>query len=513
MAAYWLYVFLIIQVELMSLSPFPEKLVGGDLLSLITVGMHTNPLVIYREYIQNAVDSIAASGAKENGRVDISINPKEMYVIIQDNGPGLSYEQSLEQLVSIANSHKRRGTDRGFRGIGRLSGLAFADSVTFLTRHHSEEPVTSIDWDGISLRKKVADGLRIENAISECVRVETILGEKFPERFFRVEIKGIARFAAGSILNSEAVRDHIGEVCPVPFASDFQYAKNISNLFEKSGDLFTVDIFLNGDELPITRRHSNGIILSEERQDSFTEFDVVTVPTMEGGRNAAVGWITHSSYLGALPKRLGIRGIRARDGNIQVGNESLFDHLFSENRFNRWCVAEIHILDSRIVPNGRRDYFEPSPHTRNLENHLGAVLRKIERRCRAASAKRNKIRRFQSFLDDAEATCELACSGYLTVDAARKLVDRKLKDISKLRGSIETAEYEIDDIVALDVAERKLVSFRVKTECALFSCVKPSDVSVCQEIFYTLAEISASHSMAMNTIKAILSRLKDEEIH
>ena len=58
----------------MSHSPLPKRLVGGDLLSLVTVGMHTSPLAIYREYIQNAVDSIAASGITEDGRVEISID-------------------------------------------------------------------------------------------------------------------------------------------------------------------------------------------------------------------------------------------------------------------------------------------------------------------------------------------------------------------------------------------------------------------------------------------------------
>ena len=41
-----------------------------------------------------------------------------------------------------------RETDRGFRGIGRLSGLAFAESVAFLTRAEGKQPVTRIVWDG-----------------------------------------------------------------------------------------------------------------------------------------------------------------------------------------------------------------------------------------------------------------------------------------------------------------------------------------------------------------------------
>ena len=477
-------------------------------MSLVTVGMHTSPLVIYREYIQNAVDSIAASGATEDGRVEISIDPGDMRVIIRDNGPGLSHEQSLQELVSIANSHKCRGIDRGFRGIGRLSGLAFGDSVAFFTRQRPEEPVTCIYWDGISLRKRVAEGFPIEKVISECVRVETVSGDKYPERFFQVEINNIARFAAGSILNSEAVRDYIGEVCPVPFASDFQYAKCVSNLFEEGQNPLTLDVFLNGEETPITRRHGDGIFFSEGYRDRFTDLEKVAIPTLEGNRNAAIGWIAHSFYHGALPKKLGIRCARARDGNIQVGDETLFDHLFTESRFNRWCVAEIHILDPRIVPNGRRDYFEPGPHTRNLENHLGVVFRKIERRCRDASGKRNKIRRFQSFLDDTEATCELAKSGYLTANAARLLIDRKLNDIAKLRENLEVVEYRVNDVMTLEVLEKKLLKFRGHPQCHSFAGVEPSEVSIYQNIFYMLAEISASPSAAVKVIEAILARVE-----
>ena len=492
----------------MSQSSFPKKLVGGDLLGLVTVGMHTDPLVIYREYIQNAVDSIAASGTTEDGRVEINIDLGTMRVVIQDNGPGLSHVQSLQELVPIANSHKCRGIDRGFRGIGRLSGLAFADSVTFLTRQRAEEPVTCIHWDGISLRRRVADGLPIEKAISECVRVEIVSEDKYPARFFQVEINGVARFAAGSILNREVVRDYIGEVCPVPFASGFQYAKHISNLFEKGQVPLVLDVFLNGEETPVTRRHGDGIFFSEDCRDRFTELEKVAIPTVEGSGNTAIGWMAHSSYLGAASKKLGIRGVRARVGNIQIGDETLFDHLFTEDRFNRWCVGEIHILDSRIVPNGRRDYFEPSPHTRNLENHLGSVFRKMERRCRTASGKRNKVRRFQSFLDDTEATYELAKSGYLTVNAARLLIDRKLNDIAKLRENLETVEDRVNDVMTLETLEKKLVKCRAYPECPSFAGVEPSEVPVYQKIFHVLAETSASPSVAIKMIETILERVE-----
>ena len=269
-------------------------------------------------------------------------------------------------------------------------------------------------------------------------------------------------------MNRKVVRDYIGEVCPVPFTSTFHYAKCVSNLFEKSQGPVTLDIFLNDEEAPITRRHGDGIFFSEDYQDRFVELEKVAIPTIDGNKNAAIGWMAHSSYLGALPKKLGIRCVRARVGNIQIGDETLFDHLFMENRFNRWCVAEIHILDPRIVPNGRRDYFEPGPHIRNLENHLGSVFRKVERRCRSASGKRNKVRRFQSFLDNAKATCELAKSGYLTENATRLLIDRKLNDIAKLRENLEITEYKVYDVMTLEALEKKLIKFRANPEHTSF---------------------------------------------
>ena len=39
---------------------YDDALVGGDILRLVTAGMYNNPLVIYREYLQNAADSLAS---------------------------------------------------------------------------------------------------------------------------------------------------------------------------------------------------------------------------------------------------------------------------------------------------------------------------------------------------------------------------------------------------------------------------------------------------------------------
>ena len=414
----------------------PVSLVGSDVLGLITAGMYDNPLTVYREYIQNAADAISSAGDEGGGTIEIEIDPSRLCVTIRDDGPGLNHEAAVRALLPIAQSQKRRESDRGFRGIGRLAGLAFSDSVTFLTRARSDRQVTRIVWDGSKLRRRINGASQTERVIRECVTIEKLAGLGHPTHFFEVQITGIGRHAAGLMLNRDAVRNYIAEVCPVPFASTFPFAARIEGLLARRKGPLVLNVIFDGKLSAVTRRFGEVIRFSEDRIDRFTELEEVDIPSLDRSGSAAVGWIAHSSYMGAIPKEFGIRGLRARVGNIQIGDETVFDTFFPEERFNRWCVGEIHILDPRIVPNGRRDFFELGPHVRNLENHIGTIARRISARCRTASSLRHKERRFQSSLRQIEEAFDLATSGYLSNKDAESLVGRAMNRIQEIRGHI-----------------------------------------------------------------------------
>lgn len=481
-----------------------DALVGGNILGLITYGMYMNPLTIYREYIQNAADSIALSQHPTAEKVDITLDLKQFRLTIRDNGPGLSHHQAKHALVHISRSGKNPNRDRGFRGIGRLAGLAFAKSVTFLTRASDTSPVTVVHWNGDRLRDGVNNKLSAEKTIAQSVKIERIDASGYPDHFFEVQIDGISRYAATSILNRDAVCAYLGEVCPLPFGDDFPYTTQIDKLFKKTKPL-VLSVHLNGEDSPVNRPHENGLRYSGDRVNRFSEFEKIEIPAVDDGC-AAIGWIAHSSYRGALQKALGVRGLRVRAGNFQVGSETVFDHLFSEARFNRWCVAEIHILEPRIVPNGRRDYFEPSPHLRNLENHLSAVCRSVERRCRLASQKRNQKRNFESFLEKLEAVYALANSGYLAAEAARQFIHMHLPEIDAFR---EKHEWPRDDqnrknMRALDRLKENFHNFHPVPVKRSFAGVDSSDVPAYRKIFKILAEDSSSPQAAKETIETIL---------
>ena len=105
-----------------------------------------------------------------------------------------------------------------------------------------------------------------------------------------------------------------------------------------------------------------------------------------------MGWVLNHSYLGALPNRAQVAGLRARVGNMQVGASDIYEGLFSQPRFNSWCVGEIHITNAKIVPNGRRDDFEVNGHLQNLHGHLAKQARDLVKICRDKSVVRNRLK-------------------------------------------------------------------------------------------------------------------------
>ena len=486
-----------------------SAVVGAGVLGLVTVGMYDNPLAIYREYIQNSADAIAGLPIPEEGKVEITVDPSERSIRIWDNGSGLSYDDALQQLVPIGRSNKVMGSDRGFRGIGRLAGLAFAESVTFTTRARREELVTRVTWDSRRLPGSANGVGRIEDVVRGCVEVKSLPGPEYPDHFFEVDMSGVARHAAGPLLNREAVRSYVGEVCPVPMATAFPYVPRIESLFKPHEPPMSLHITLNGEPEPVRRPHGKTIQLSANKVDDFTGFEEIHIPSLDSTEDAAVGWIAHSSYMGAITKGVHIRGVRARVGNIQVGDEAVFNDLYAEERFNRWCVGELHILDRRIVPNTRRDYFEPGPHLRNLENHLGPTFRDIGVRCRVASTARNRARRALSLLGRIEQTYELAASGYLAGRDARSLANDALQQIPTIREAILPSNLGTQYIHRLDGVQRQLLEFDSRKNPRPLNGVGHTQRAAYRQMFHALAKVASSPSEARDLMAAVVTQTSD----
>src|SRR5262249_2116194 len=103
-----------------------DIVVGKDILELLSSAMYVDPLAIYREYVQNAADSIDMAratgllGKKADGRLDIFFDASTRTVRLRDNGIGVAAYAAPSRLLSIGASPKRGSRSRGFRGVGRL---------------------------------------------------------------------------------------------------------------------------------------------------------------------------------------------------------------------------------------------------------------------------------------------------------------------------------------------------------------------------------------------------------
>lgn len=484
-----------------------EPIVGGDILRLITAGMYDNPLVLFREYLQNAADSIAGSG-HVGGAVQIDIDPVEARLTITDNGPGLSHAEAVSRLIPIGNSVKDPTVDRGLRGIGRLSSLAFADDVHFTTRTAGSDPVTRVSWSGRTLREPRLQELDAAAAIEECTSVCSLPADDWPDRFFQVTVEHVTRHAASTLLNRDAVQNYVAQVCPVPISADFPLADEVTDFLSEHTDHFVFDVRLGPDESPIQRPFGNALPLTDTYAAPFEHLETRVIPRLDDPGAAAVLWLAHTPYAGSIPRHLGVRGLRARSGNIQVGSDDVFRDLFHETRFNGWCVGEVHITDSRIVPNGRRDYFEPSPHLRNLENHIGAIAYEISTRCRRASSHRNRLRQAEVYVRQAESAQRLAQSGYLTREDAAILLERLREQKSRVEATLAELQIALplssprDD---LDVSNGPADPAHPER----FNGLSQDSVRALQSAFGALATTLPPET-AFDLIQSIVSRVSDQ---
>src|SRR6266480_4052244 len=138
-------------------------LVGKDVLELLSSAMYVDPLTIYREYIQNATDAIDEAeneGLYANGsrpRISISIDQGERTIRIFDNGAGVPANAFAARLTALGASKKRRSDARGFRGVGRLCGLAYSEQLVFRSKSNTALRVWEVRFDCRRLKELLND--------------------------------------------------------------------------------------------------------------------------------------------------------------------------------------------------------------------------------------------------------------------------------------------------------------------------------------------------------------------
>jgi len=498
----------------------PEVFVGKDVLDLLSSSMYVNPLAIYREYVQNATDAIDDAVAQgllssiDDGCVEVNLDHIDRRVVIRDNGVGLPNTDFGNRMMSFGAS-KKRGTDaRGFRGVGRLSALGYVQQLIFRSRSKGDVKVIEARWDGRIVRKLLAvtdEDTDLQSIVREAVSLNLLDSEDYPAHFFEVELVKPRRIANDRLLNEVEIETFIGQICPCPFSPEFSYRDEITELLASHGRAGrTYNIHINGSEAPVYRPHRDTVAFSDSKNSKFHNLKPFKIEGIDG-EIAAIGWLAHHDYQGSIPVSQGVRGLRGRVGNIQVGHDRLFAEIFPEDRFCSWSVGEVHILDPRIVPNGRRDEFENNAHLDNIVAHLRPIGAEVGRECRMSSQKRNRLKVFELAADKVYERLDVLKQGAVSDRYAKTIKAETSTLLSEMRKVAEFDLFEEQERGALRQqlrkVEKEVDSEITKAEGNVLQNLPKHKSATYKEIIDLIYECSANQVAAKSLIDRILDRL------
>lgn len=377
-----------------------DILVGKYTLESLTTGMYSNPLIIYREYIQNSVDALDCAIEnkildEKDAQITITINTERKEVIVYDNGIGLSTEKAPSTLLNIGNSEKRSTNNRGFRGIGRLGGMSYCDKLIFTTSFKGEDKKTVITYDCKKLKELLIPGqydeYDLERVLKE-ITTTSIEKDNIDEHYFCVKLEEISDTSI--LLKYDIVMSYITEVAPLNYLrNEFTKVDTIDRLFDRR------NLHNESFKIVLSENDKNHTELFKPYKDVFyadrnkkREDRIIRIKTFEIRNKRhlyAVGWYADCKWLGSL-SQAEVSGLRVRKGNILIGDSKTLNDVFKETRFNGWVQGEVFVVSDRLIPNARRDDFEKNDDyycfIESLKNTVGTV---ISTAIREASKERN----------------------------------------------------------------------------------------------------------------------------
>jgi molecular chaperone HtpG len=485
-----------------------DIVVGKDILELLANAMYVDPLTIYREYIQNAADAIdearQAGLSMADPHIVVTLDHADRTVRIRDNGESISNSEFVSRITAIGASHKR-GTDlRGFRGVGRLSGLGYCQELIFRGKAEGDPKVVEVSWNSRALKEKIRD-LNYAGSLIDIIREIVTYSEKpaadKAERFFEVEMRKVARLKNDLLMNEQSIRSYLSQVTPVPFHPAFSFGEQIQSFLTERGIRPPIRIELNDNAGPVYHRVRNTIEFNPKTVDSLRGVEFVEIMG-DDGELAAFGWTGDHAYMGAIPKKLGLGGIRLRAGNIQVGDESLLAPLYPEQRFASWTIGDIHVSSRKIIPNGRRDDFEHTAQYTWLQSELGIRASEFAHRIRSRSQQRQRLRNVHIHFESIDGWFGLAERADTPLLMRKALLDLTAEHIQKAAKEVKKLGDGTEDH-QLASARLEAVFREVQR---LGEKVHASDVSV------TRIFSKATEKALLKALKVVLSNARSAKV-
>jgi len=482
-----------------------KTVIGKDVIESLTLGMYEDSRFIYREYIQNAADQIDKAIReklikKEEGEIHIDINHQRKSISIEDNATGIQQSKVDEILKNIAQSTKERGVDKGFRGIGRLGGLGYCDTLIFETSFKGETVKSIMTWNAKYLKEIINNRISKEEASEVIDKVTSLKTEKedVNAHYFKVSLHNVSN---DILLDKKEIENYLSMVAPVPYENGFVLKQKIYDQLKKEN--ICIDeykIFINTNQLyklytTTIYKDTNG--KKERTGDEIFDINFFREHTSTGDL-LYWGWYGVSQFEGVIDDINIGKGIRLRKGNIQIGNKhTLLKFFRDQQRGNYYFFGEVHAFSPDLIPNARRDYLLENSISHLFEKKLQALFHnELHFLYYDASKIRNANRRIKDFQNlheessqkefvnnkekedfqetfeqkkqeaaKAKKELEKISSKFTTTSTAIKKIYEKVVDTHKINPEIielpdtgEKTTYRVDKLTKLTKEQRKFLS-------------------------------------------------------
>ncbi len=352
--------------------------IGKGMLKICMGDNYTDATVVFREYVQNAIDAIYQ--AESLGIISptdnyVSININCGNVQIMDRGIGVKSDEIGPILVDLGNSTKTN-SDIGQYGIGRLSGANWCDKIVFETSYFGE-PIRSILTFDSKLARKLVQEKDSQDCGDVMDEVTSCVFESEAENlhYFRVTLVNVKE----ELRDEETIKSYLSFIAPVPYDENF-YDDCQKKAFLKYPEFKelsmrekTCKVHLN--DKPVVKPYTSSIYIGNEPLK-------ITPPTFfkitdEDFGDLAWGWYSINEEARQMGEGVNYKGLRLRAKNMAVGGQDYLIGCFKNPTDANYVIGEVFVMHEGIQPTGSRDGIKSSKEYTELEIRLKKKCREI----------------------------------------------------------------------------------------------------------------------------------------
>lgn len=383
-----------------------QDIVGKNLLEQLMFSLYPNAETIYREYLQNACDSINEAtktgilSEKKDGHVTINIDKYHHTISIEDNGTGIKADEAEKTLKYIACSKKKKESSAGFYGIGRLVGGGYCKQLSFKTSAKGENIASEMIFDMEQIRailKDDKDNSTASEVIHKVTSFRNDISEEADKHYFKVILTDILFDYHDVLLDENKINAYLMQVAPIPYEASFYNNLIKPNIIkdDKYLDYYTklnaVKVSINdivGIEKPYEIKFKgteheytddDGNLAKGNAPINDIRFFSITDPQLG---DLAWGWYAYTPTGTQIKandpytqENVLTRSIRLRCHNIQVGDENVLNKYFKQARSHTYFNGEVFIINQDIKPTTDRSDIAPTPTAKKFQAKLEEFFR------------------------------------------------------------------------------------------------------------------------------------------